>query len=254
MSVRDKIRQMADEARIAEEEAKASRETLRQKYEEEVSPALERLFAFFVEMEENLNYLQPDIRPVYEIPGFGELRRLVQGNYQIDKGRKKILSRVPFHFSCDSPEVLRKEFDDNRKMASAVDRLDRAGLTFDSRKRLEGDNQGYGGHVTVNGHIPVSIVFRGLEETATIQLSIRNYYNLDSVKSELEPAQINDGFLEELASFILREQNNLMTVELSAEEKAHFSSLVDQEREKERRDRLRYLRDQLETEARQQFN
>lgn len=253
MGVRDKIRQMADDARIAEDAAKDRREELRQKYETEVSPALEKIFAFFVEMEEHLNYLQPDIRPVYEVPGFGEFRKLRQGNYQIDKGRKTVLDRVPFHFTCESHEILKKDFDDDKKMASAIDRLERAGLRFDNRKRLEGDSQGYGGHVTVQGLIPISIVFKGLVNSARIQLTIRNYYNLDSVKSELEPQQVDDAFLEDLASFILREKNKLLTVELSDEEKAHFKSLVQQEREKNRRERLRALRDQLEAEARQSF-
>jgi hypothetical protein len=245
MGVLDKIRQMAETAKSAEE-AQAQQETaLRARYEQKVLPAMEKIFSFCVEIEQHLNYIKPDIRASYDIPGFGLLNNVQQGNYQISKGRKQFLEKIPFHFSCTSPQTITRGIQDNRELSAALERLDRAGLKYECKKSLGRDNQPRGGVIDLIGYVPISIVFKGQMDSADIHCTIKNYFVIDQIRSVFQPEAINDAFFEEFGNFILREKNNFLTVELSEQQRAHFSDLVKQEKEQER---LRELEARLERE------
>jgi hypothetical protein len=236
MSTLDHIRQLAQEARTAEEDKVKRHAELLARFSANVQPSLEKVFSFLVEMEEHLNYLKPEILVDYSVPGFGELKGLRQGDYRMPKGRKDLLERVVFSFSCSSEgEVIRKT-DDNRRLSSVVERLDEYGLSYDVRKVIDENKRPQGGKIILQRTVPVTISFSGSLNDTTIELGIKNYFGFKNLKSTLQPDEISDQFIDELGKFILREENSLMTVRLTKEQRQHVSRLVEEDKaEKARR-------------------
>jgi hypothetical protein len=118
-------------------------------------------------------------------------------------------------------------------------------LKYECKKNLGKDNQPRGGIIDLIGHVPVSIVFKGQMDSADIHCTIKNYFAIDQTRSVFQPEDIDEAFFEEFGNFILREKNNFLTVELSEEQRAHFTDLVKKEKEQER---LRELEARLERE------
>jgi hypothetical protein len=175
----------------------------------------------------------------YEIPGLGILVGMTQSNYEMDKGRSQVLTRIPFRFECKSEDSLRGKVDGASKTSAVIEELNRAGVKYESKLKRDNDNEVYGSTIEVQGYVRVTITFVGVKETGAIELYIKNYDNLTQVHSLLNPDQINDAFLEELGKFILRQPNQFMKHELSAEQKAQLAEMVkkaNDEREKELRE------------------
>jgi len=147
MGLLDQLRQESDSAKNAEQQEK------------------EKLYAYLQELEEHLNYLKPDIRVNYEIPGFGHLYGLLKGGYHLDKGRSEVLKRVPFKFKCSSNDKIKLNVDGNRKLNLITEALDQHGLSYVSRSKHDANNTVYGAEITLETRVPVTIVFTGVIET-----------------------------------------------------------------------------------------
>jgi hypothetical protein len=240
MSTLDNIRKLAEEAKIAEQELSQRQGELRERYAIDIQPTLEKVFVFLVEIEEHLNYLKPEILVDYNVPGFGQLSEMLQGDYHIPKGRRGVLERVPFTFACTSGQTLTRKIDNNERFMAAVEKLERDGLEFDSTRALSSDSTSQGGTIVIKGNVPVSIVLTGQLESSNIELSIKNYFDIGQIKSELKPEEIDQAFFDELGKFILREDNQFLTVRLSEEQRTHLAKMVKL-KEQERQEQLRQI-------------
>jgi len=160
----------------------------------------------------------------------------------MDKGRKTVLTRIPFRYSCESNETLKLSVEGNRKLAIIIEELDRIGLKYQCKKQRDANNEVFGGEIELKAAIPVSITFEGILETSSIQLTLKNYDSLACSHTFINPEQIDEEFLDQLGLFILRKENNFMKKELTEEEKEIFRNMVSKA-EQERADELSHSDD-----------
>lgn len=236
MGLLDQLREESSSAKSTEQKEKQRQEELQKSYDSNVTPKLEQIWAFLKELEQHLNYLKPEVYADYEVAGFGTFKNLNQAYYKMEKGRKNILKRIPFRYSCDSNDTLQLSIEGNRKLAAIIEELDRIGLKYQCKKQRDADNEVFAGEIEVQASVPVSITFEGIVETASIQIIVKNYDSLTTSKTFLNPEHIDDEFLDQLGRYILRKENNFMKKELSEEEKQQFRKMVkdaEQQREQE---------------------
>jgi len=233
MGLLDQLREESSSAKSSEQKEKLRLEELQKSYDSIVTPKLEQIWSFLKELEQHLNYLKPEVYVDYEVAGFGTFKNLNQAHYKMEKGRKNILKRIPFRYICDSNDTLHLSIEGNRKLAAVIEELDRIGLKYQCKKQRDANNEVFAGEIEVQASVPVSITFEGVVETASIQLTVKNYDSLTTSKTFLNPEHIDAEFLDQLGLFILRKENSFLKKELSEEEKQQFRKMVkDAEQER----------------------
>lgn len=236
MALLDELRQASEVAREKEQLEKESAHRLREIYDKEVNPRIERIYNYLKELELHLNYLKPDIRVDYNISGYGTLADLRQTGYHMEKGRKEVLKKVQFSFRCESGEELTFSVEGKKKLHAIMEEMDRAGIRYGCKRDRGGNNEVIGADITVEAVVPVSFEFKGELETSAIVMTIRNYEDLLWQQSYLNPQQVDDTFLDELGKYIVRKENDFLKIDLPNVEKAYFQRLVREariERQKE---------------------
>ena len=239
MGLLDELRQESESAKNREATEKERARKLKEAYDTEVNPKIEKAYQYLKELEEHLNYLKPDISVDYEFPGFGVLEALKQGEYGMVKGRQEILKQVPFKFLCKSKDNLTFKVEGKKQLHNIMQELDRAGIRFSAKKARGSNNDVIGAEMNVEPVIPVSILFEGVLETSGINLTITNYDHFFSATTFLNPEQVTDEFLDELGKYILRKPNTFLKSTLADEKKIEIQNMV---REAEAR-RLREFRE-----------
>jgi len=226
MALLDELRQASKAARNKEQLEKESAHRLREIYDKEVNPRIERIYNYLKELEEHLNYLKPDIRVDCNISGYGTLTDLRQTGYHMEKGRKEVLKKVQFSFRCESEGELTFSVEGKKKLHALMEEMDRAGIRYGCKRERGGNNEVIGADITVEPVVPVSFEFKGEFETSGIIMTIRNYEDLLWQKSYLNPQQVDDTFLDELGNYIVRKENGFLKMDLPNVEKAYFQRLV----------------------------
>jgi hypothetical protein len=226
MGLLDELRQEAASAKSREQEQRERMQRLREIYATEVNPRIEELYRYLKELEEHLNYLKPDVWVDYELPGFGVVSDLRQGNYSMEKGRKEQVHRVPFSFSCSSEGELKYKVEGEKRVRTVMEELTAAGMRY-TTKKIRGDNNDViGADFIVECSVPVKIMFEGVLETSGITMTIKNYDDLYTHTSYLKPFQVNEEFLDELGKFILRKPNRFLKLDLDEDNLDQIRGMV----------------------------
>jgi len=239
MGLLDELRQETEAAKAREETDKQRHERLVDIYDTEVNPKIEMLYTFLKELEEHLNYLKPEIFVGYDIPGYGRLENMKQGKYAMEKGRREILKKVPFKFTCSEFGPLTYEVEGKEKLSHVMDELQQAGIRYSCKKNRGGNDEVVGAIMEIEPSIPVSIVFEGVLETSGITMTITNFEDIMWTTTYLKPEFITDNFLDELGKYIMRKESNFLRQDLSEDNKGHIREMVDEaNRQREQEIRL----------------
>ena len=98
----------------------------------------------------------------------------------------------------------------------------------------------------VNRTIPVAFKFLADTAKSTIVLKIQNHENFEARAKNLKLDQINEAYLEKLASYMLRKNNNLMTKKMDDSSRDKIRQKIKAEKqEKERQLEIAEQRDRL---------
>ena len=73
-------------------------------YKNEIRPAMQAVFRYLNEMTEHLNFLKPEVGIRYTLPGYGEIRNLVQEDYRMAVDSTEQPKFIKLWFTCRSPD------------------------------------------------------------------------------------------------------------------------------------------------------
>ena len=195
-------------------------------FQTKVKPALEQLHRALRELSEHVNYLKPDTKATYEIQGYGEIGDFQQQDYRValldnisgtsisktNSGEfNDTRSNFILRFFCETEYKYR--LIKNTVSAANLQRkfFTQNQIVFDYKE--EGDEElGFKRAIFLfKPKIQVVFEFRGNFETSSIDLTVANFEELGKKKVyTLQPDEINQSFLDELAKYILREPNQLV--------------------------------------------
>ena len=204
-----------------------SQKIQRKKYfETKVKPGLKELQRALRELTEHLNYLKPDTRATYQIEGYGEIDDFKQQDYRVavlddisgtstSKAKSGDLNdtRGNFILRCFCETEYKYRLIKDTQAAANLQRkfFTHNDIVFDYNE--EGDEeQGFKRAIFLfQPKIHVLLQFVGNFETSSIDLTTTNFDELGSQRVyTIQPDEINQSFLDELAKYILREPNKLV--------------------------------------------
>lgn len=195
-------------------------------FQNKVKPALEQLQLALRELTKHLNYLKPDTRATYQIKGYGEIDDFQQQDYRVailDNISGTSISKANNGDFNDTSSnfILRFFCETEYKYRLIKDTVPAANLqrkfftlneiVFDYKEEGDEEQRFKRAIFLFKPKIQVIFEFVGNFETSSIDLTVANFEELGKKKVyTLQPDEINQSFLDELAKYILREPNQLV--------------------------------------------
>lgn len=219
MSIINNLRKQASD-RQAEEEAAAKRQTqLKEYYQQEIQPRLIGLYRNMLELVQHLNYLQPDVRVMYPFNAEGNRLQLSQANYVVEIDSLDNTQDIAFSCRCKGKRELLFQTGDPQLVDKHEDFLKHYNFKYQCRRHKNEKHQVIGADFSVATDIAVRLRFQADIENQCVRLTVVNLPNLGSRHFQLRPRQLDDPFLDELGRFILRENDEFLSLDISDTEK-----------------------------------
>lgn len=229
MGYLDELKKQAEDRR-ALEEAEARRRAERERiYRAEILPRLESAFTYLSQLVEHLNYVRPDVRPEYVIPGYGPLEGLVQGDYGIKSDSRRNMKQIVVHYVCRGEGVVKFEVRDRQAVQQMVDDLRGAGLPFNHREVL---NNAYGVTAAlfeVEPAVPVTVALEADVDNSRVVLTLRNLDGFGVRRLNLAPQQLDEALLDRVARAVVREDMGLLREDLPEETRRMLQQKIREE-------------------------
>jgi len=194
-------------------------------FQTKVKPALEQLQRALRELTEHVNYLKPDTKATYEIKGYGEIDDFQQQDYRVAlldniSGTSISKANTDDNDTC-SNFILRCFCETEYKYRLIKDTIAAANLqrkffthnqiAFDYKEEADEQQRFTRAVFLFKPKIQVLFEFVGNFETSSIDLTVTNFEELGNKKVyTLQPDEINKSFLDNLATYILREAHQLV--------------------------------------------
>lgn len=178
----------------------AATEMRRESHMRAIGPKMQALYDFFNELVNTLHTSNPDIEVAYDVPGFGVLENLNQGEYEIDGAVPS--KRFGLYFKCVVPDIARVP--KLKKEAHSRDKPSWVGdfIRFRSKPFSTEENA-----MTVEAFVAVSLKFKADADDNLIRLAVKNLDYIGNSTYSFAPEGINVDLMEELAKCALRRPN-----------------------------------------------
>jgi hypothetical protein len=228
---------LKEEQKAMGEEAQRRRLANRQSLEE----ALQRLHRYLDDLVEQLKVVSPTITADFSIKGGGSLKGLRQGEYLLSDLDTEHLS-FRLGLTLRSSRRYQFEIHGSHSIEPWLNEVKSFGLDVFSARLIE-DAAGQRARVVLEGVVPVSLSCRGDTDAGHIVLVIRNYDALGDRRHFVRPEAVDDLFLDELARYILREDNRFLVEDVPAEYRERLRRRLEQDRRSREAERAQGVSD-----------
>jgi hypothetical protein len=228
MGLLDDLKKQADalkEEQKAEGEASARRRAANR---DEIAQALARVHRYLDDLVEQLKVVSPTINADFAVKGGGTLKDLRQGEYLLSDLDTSELSFV-LRLTLRSSRRYQFEIHGTHSIQPWLDEVKAYGLDVFSARLIQ-DPAGQRARVVLEGYVPISLSFRGDVEAGRVTLLVRNYNALGERRHAIRPESIDEVFLDELARYVLREDNRFLMEDVPAEYRERLRRRLEQDR------------------------
>lgn len=209
MGLLDDLRNQAEGRRQQEEEQNAEQQRRDAIYRDEIHPRLARAYQYFHELVKHLNYVQPEILVDYPLYTHGGTVRLRQGDYAVVSDSSDQLKQVVIGFRCTLTEPVQFEVSGKDAVLGQSDRLDRYPFHYQRHDQKDTSLELEAARFTLEGPLPVKVGIEADVAQSVIRLTLRNFSDPGSSHYSLQPADLDEDFLERLGKFLLRQETVL---------------------------------------------
>jgi len=222
MGVLDQLRKQADQKKSSEKQEIDQSKKRDHTYKTEILPKMQEIFQYIQELVEHLNYLEVPIQIEHYSHRFPKLGMLSQKDYKLNTdgyaGFADIdkLMQINMTFYC----VRSGSFHYTVKTKTAIEQE----VAFFHAKRLKtkilrvpstgGDEAA---KFIVERIIPVRLRFEVDYDQSKIKVMINNHTNFSSYAESWTASQIDAKFLDTLARYILRQDNDFISLGMTNE-------------------------------------
>jgi len=224
MGILNELRDEANKQKEDQEIEEFSKQMLEQKYQNEILPKIQMIFNYFKEIVEHLQFLKNPIVVTEYSKSFPQFGELSQVSYKLSTddygGHTKYdeLKQVIIKFYCEGEGVFNLEVNSQHEIDQTVALFTAKKVPFEwSRNYNSVDNSSATFEVTRK--IPVRLAFSVDYDKSIINLQINNHLNFDTIQRSYKADEISEEFLDQLANFLLRKNNDFIAIEISDEER-----------------------------------
>jgi len=217
MSLLDEIQNQAEQKRqnISEEERFSSQ--LEEIYIEKVNPRFKDLYSYFNELINNLNFVDEALYCAYKIPGAGIVNDFYHSTYRISANSSDRMTEIKINFQCLRDKPIQFLIEDEAQALTIRNELHKYKVNFEYRHSFAKSNMKAGIQFNLNGQIPVQIRLFVEPKSVKIKLEATNIPELGLLLKNYEPHEINNEFTENLGHFMLRQNSEIITFDLPAQ-------------------------------------
>ncbi|MDH5181217.1 MAG: hypothetical protein OEZ39_04630 [Gammaproteobacteria bacterium] len=219
MGLLDELKKEAEAKQSRQQAEKQRRAELEAHSRAVVLPKLAQVYGFLSDLLKTVDVLQPDTRVTYKISGYGPLENLLQGGYELKADSRDNMTHVSLYFECLGKGKFSFTVHDKSNVDRQKDYLSEHRLSFYTREYRDDRHTVTHALFTVEEKVPVTFDFRLTEDLNTIKLTVRNFDGLGRHLYNLEPEDIDDEFLDELARYLLRHTAEFLKLEISEDDR-----------------------------------
>jgi len=209
-------------------QAQQQREQRKKLFRTQVKPTLERMREFLRELTDQLNYLKPDTPVSYDIKAYGEITDFKQQNYRVALFDNIYGSTKKSHHSlknsdfidtssdfllrciCETPYKYRLKKHNLSDANLQRKYFAKYHISFIDTEESDPNSEAIKTIFLFEPKIIVEFKLTGQFKSSTIDLIVTNFAELGKkVVYSLQPKEINETFLDELAKYITRQPHHL---------------------------------------------
>lgn len=215
MSLLDELKKQAEAKQSQQQIDQQRQAALEARSRDEVLPKLVQIYSYLKELLKQVEILQPDVRADYNLKGYGNLSGLRQEGYELHTDSRDNMTHLSLGYYCVGDAELRFELDTPQQVEQQKDYFKQHDLAYSSRDHRDERHNVTHALFSFEPRIRVTFDFQLAKDLVTILLTVRNHEGLGTHRYQLEPARIDDDFLDELGRYILRRENTFLKLDIS---------------------------------------
>lgn len=229
MGVLDDLRRQSAEQRAREDAARQREQEQQVFYQQEIRPRLEQVYTYLNELTEQLNYIKPDIKFSYNLPGGVQFNSLKQENYNMEADSRDNMKQVALRFYCQAGGATTFRVEGKKTYDKLNEFMHQCRLRYKTSQIKDEMHGVIAVEITTENIIPIDFQFKADIENGCIILWIRNFEKLGIRKILLLPRQINDDMLDDLGKYIVREVDRFMQLDIDEQSRKELQEKLKQE-------------------------
>jgi hypothetical protein len=223
MGVLEQLRQEANQKKSAEQQEVDLVQQREQLYQTQILPKMQEVLKYLQELVEHLNYLEVPIQVENYSAKYPKLGALAQKHYKINTDgyggfvALDKLQHINMTFYCEGTGELQHMVHGKAAIEQEVAFLHNKRLTSKINRTAKNINGEEAANFSILRKIPVRVRFVVDYEQSRIKLLINNYEDFSVFAKSYAAEDINSEFLDELARYLLRQDNNFIKLEITDE-------------------------------------
>ncbi len=237
MSLLDELKAKADERRSDDELEAARLADQAAFYQAELQPRLLKAYSFLKELCDHLKVLDEPCPVSYPLLPDEQHLSLLQENYSVSVDSRQEPTQIELRCHARFADPVEYEIQGKQLVERQRKLLDSYDLKYECTERKDDRFEIESAAFKLIGPMPVKAVIVADSEHRRLNVHLRNFEQAGIKTTALLPTKFDDNFLDQLGRFILRQENNLFTTELSEEARRRLQEKLALQREEEERAR-----------------
>ncbi len=230
MGLLDDIHNQADQKRqrLSEEEHLAYQQE--KTYVEHINPRLKKVYSYFNELINELNFIDEPVYCAYQVPGGGIQQDFYHGKYNIASNSSNRMTEIRISFLCQRDKPIHFVIDNENKANAIIDDLHRFKVGYDYRPNYGQNGLKNGTQIDLTGQIPIHIKLYLVPGTIELRLETFNLPSLGLFEKTFKPHEIDEKFMEQLGLLLLRRENSIIKYDLPAQNRKIIQENLKQDK------------------------
>ena len=238
MGILDDLREQASQKQEEQQEDSIAKEKLEHNYQILILPKMQQLFSYFKELLDYLNIIEEPIVIPHYSKRYEQLGELQQQDYRLSSDRHggianfEKLTEVTLRFYCLGKEEGEEfvHYADNKVEAEQEkDFLSRRKVKYHYDRHM-GNTKGGAVTFHITRKIPVIFKFSVDYDRSQIILSMQNHENFELRTQRIDPEHIDESFMDKLARYILRKDNEFLRMDIDEAHKEHIRLQLEEQK------------------------
>lgn len=232
MSLLDDLEQEALAKSEADAVAKKAAKEREQHYREAIQPAMASLAAYLEKLCEHLNFLNKPRPAEYNIAGYGVVQGQIEPKYAVAFANNRTDCSIVVTVPCvidrgSAPEV---QVVGDRSVKALSQMIQNLRLAGNMQTKRDPNGQILTGTFQVNGQIECEARIEANIECADIKIAFINFGEFSERVKTYRPDQLTDDLKDQIGRFLAREDDRLLTEEISEEFRKQLRQKLEQQK------------------------
>ena len=238
MGFLDELKNQAADRKQKEQLEQQRQQQLQQTYQQDIHPRMVEVYSYLNEMVKHLNYLDSDTTAHYPIAPDQGLRSFRQAGYKVTIDSSSNIKNITLKFNCHLDSKLEFEVEGKERIDTYNDWLNEYNLKFHRKDFKDENYELLSSRFSLEGPINVAVHFVGDVENSGVSLFLRNMEKPGLSKYVLKARHLSRDFMDELARYLLREDEKFLNLDISDTEKQTIREKLQQEKAKREQELL----------------